>query len=102
LKHKFHISYLSKEMTLYCLDQNSDLNYFKTNTIPCMNFEGKINSNMISALVDFNGYVFAATKIFKDEFKISIKFSHSDNRFLFDTYRNSVNLENLKYLTLLT
>ena len=99
LMNKFDITSISKEKVLYAIEENGDLIYINVIIIPSINFEGKINfffsfyrnhcqSLSISALVDFNGSVFAATKDFKSEFKLSINISIFRNIEIFEKTKN--------------
>jgi hypothetical protein len=81
IKYRFDLTLLSKERVIYCIEENGDLVYINVNALPCINFGGKINffvtffidtSHKLSALVDVNGNIYAATKDFKSEFNISI------------------------------
>jgi len=95
LKTKFHITLLSKERNLYCLDGNGDLVFINVYLLPYLNLEGKINfflafymnnalNNSITALVDLNGFIYAANKEFKDEYGIKINFSLMNNIDIFE------------------
>jgi hypothetical protein len=102
MKDRFDISYLSKERILYCINDQMDLNFITTNTLPCLDLEGKMNffmtfyisesnASSMSALVDTNGCVFAATQSLKREFRFSIKCNFTENTELFQKYNGNYN-----------
>ena len=106
LRERLSASYISKKRTLYCLNESGDMNHISTNILPCMNFEGKLtyfilfsdlkdSRRKLSALVDHNGSVFAATRKFKDEFNLSINCSFNQNIELFNTYNKIITQKNI-------
>ena len=107
IMHNLKISIHSDDRNLFWLQENGNLVFTISKIIPCLSYDGKINFFMtfyntednssmnMSAIVDSNGKIFAATESFKQEFNCSLNISMNDNFQLFHKYKEYINKSNL-------